>query len=69
MNIEDSEYVVMDHLIKTDMLKLFDCVYMYFHVLFFPQKEEAIIAMKTANYEEVVKQLGINITLWSVRFE
>jgi hypothetical protein len=25
--------------------------------------------MKTANYEEVVKQLGINITLWSVRFE
>jgi hypothetical protein len=23
----------------------------------------------TANYEEVVKQLGIKITLWSVRFE
>jgi hypothetical protein len=69
MNFEDSEYVVMDHLIKTDMLKFFDCVYMYFHVLFFPQKEEAIIAKKTANYEEVVKQLGIKITLWSVHFE
>jgi hypothetical protein len=43
--------------------------YLYFHVLFFPQKEQAIIAKKTANYEEVVKQLGIKITLWSVRFE
>ena len=69
MNIEDSEYVVMDHLIKTDMLKFLDCFYLYFHVLFFRQKEQAIIAKKTANYEEVVKQLGIKITLWSVRFE
>jgi hypothetical protein len=31
--------------------------------------EQAIIAKKTANYEEVVKQLGIKITLWSVHFE
>ena len=41
MNIEGSEYVVMDHLIKTDTLKFFDCVYLYFHVLFFPRKEKA----------------------------
>jgi hypothetical protein len=69
MNIEGSEYLVMDHLIKTDKLKFFDCVNIYFHVLFFPQKEQAIIAKKTANYEEVVMQLGIKIALWSVRFE
>jgi hypothetical protein len=69
MNIEGSEYVAMDHLIITDTLKFFDCVNIYFHVLFFPLKEQAIIAKKTANYEEVVKQLGIKIALWSVRFE
>jgi len=68
LNIEGSEYVVMDHLINTDTLKFFDCVYMYFHVLFFPQKEQAIIAKKTVNYKNIFKQLGINITVWSAHF-
>ena len=66
LNIEGSEYVVMDHLIKTDMLKFFDCVHMYFHVLFFPQKEKANITNKTVNYQKIVKQLGIKIAVWSV---
>jgi FkbM family methyltransferase len=66
LNIEGSEYVVMDHLIKTDTLQLFDCVYMYFHVLFFPQKEKANITNKTVNYQKIVKQLGIKIAVWSV---
>ena len=68
LNIEGSEYVVMDHLIKTDTLKFFDCVYMYFHVLFFPQKEKASITKKTVNYKKIVKQLGIKIAVWSVHF-
>ena len=68
LNIEGSEYVVMDHLIKTDTLKFFDCVYMYFHVLFFPQKEKANITEKTVNYKKIIKQLGIKIAVWSVHF-
>jgi hypothetical protein len=55
-----SEYVAMDHLIKTDTLKFFDCVYLYFHVLFFPRKEKANIRKQTVNYKKIVKQLGIN---------
>jgi FkbM family methyltransferase len=68
LNIEGSEYVVMDHLIKTDTLKFFDCVYMYFHVLFFPQKEKANITEKTVNYKKIIKQLGIKIAVWNIHF-
>ncbi len=66
MNIEGSEFNVLDKMLREGTLCLMDVAHLYFHPKFFPGNESALVQRIEEVYKPAFDDCGVLTEVWSV---